>query len=519
MKFEISAMLYPDTYDHLVHEIELIETHISWIVLTGKFAYKIKKPVNFGFLDFSTLQKRQFYCQQELHLNQRLTRNLYLDVVSITHQKNKLKVTAGEPIEYAIKMHQFPQSSQLDNMLTEGKLTTEQMSKIAQMVAHFHQQAAAAENLSNYGNMDAVGQPVMENFSQITALLQNTEHDNILGSIKLWSESSFKRLESKFTHRKQQGFIRECHGDMHLQNMLWLGDPSTIEPGKGPMAFDCIEFNENLRWIDVISEVAFLLMDLHNRKQQQLANRFLNDYLEITGDYGSLEILPFYLCYRAMVRAKIAVLSLQQPEISTLEKTRLCDEVKSHLKLASCYSQTKNPTLIIMLGVSASGKSSVSQQLLDKTGAIRIRSDIERKRLHDFNQDDDTANTVNNGIYTEKSSERTYARLFELTAAIMTAGYSVIVDATFLKQQQRAPFKALAEQLDAAYFIVETTAPEETLRRRITERKNDISDADLNVLDYQLSNRQPLPAEEEKFALSINTTGALDIDQIIELIT
>jgi len=493
-------MLLPDVYDHPVQSLELIETHISWVVLTGEYAYKIKKPVNFGFLNFSTLARRKQYCELELRLNQRLTTNIYIEVVSITEQGNKLLVAKTDGVEYAIKMKQFPQTAQLDNMLAAGELNVGHMNAIAKLIADFHQRIEVADKASAYGTPTSLYQPVEENFSQIKQQLDTAGYDQILARLSLWSESTFNHLTAEFNQRKQQGYIRECHGDMHLRNLVWLEN----ESAGGPMAFDCIEFNESLRWIDVISEVAFLVMDLQDRKQFKLANRFLNSYLEKTGDYAGLSVLPFYLCYRAMVRAKVAILRLHQTGLSKKDKVQLFEEFESYLELAKAYSQSQKNKLIIMRGVSASGKSTASQLIVDELGAIRLRSDVERKRLMTIDSNQQTSDKINTGLYSQEVSEKTYARLLSLADKIIAAGFTVIVDAAFLQYEQRKDFQLLAEKLAVPYIIVEMTAPAETLKQRIVARKNDVSDADLEVLEFQLKNWVPLHTDETSYSIPVN---------------
>lgn len=509
MMFNISNMLRPEIYDHPVTDIRLIETHISWVLLTGEYAYKIKKPVDFGFLDFSTLQQRRDCCEQELRLNRRLAPEIYLGVVAITGSAIKPSLSGkGEAIEYAVKMTQFPQSAQLDNMLTAGVLQAEYMDAIASMVAGFHQVVEVADASVKFGDNDVVYQPVEENFIQIEQHIDTTLYASALQVLQNWSHAEYGRLEDTLTERKRDGFIRECHGDMHLRNMIWLDEQ--------PMAFDCIEFNASLRWIDVISEVAFLVMDLQDRQLYQLANRFLNSYLEITGDYAGLSVLPFYLAYRAMVRAKVNALRLEQDNISSNESNLARLAFESYLALAATYTQQKKPHLIIMRGLSASGKSTLSQQLLDSIGAIRIRSDVERKRMFDHEHTGDTHSEVDQGIYSSQASLQTYSKLQTLASDILKSGYSVIVDAAFLKHEQRHPFQLLAESLGLRYNIIEITAPVEILRQRIIARKNDVSDADIAVLEHQLSNLQPLHDSELTSAITINTAKPFDVETLIE---
>jgi uncharacterized protein len=515
MTLDLTKLLRPEVYDHPVKHIELIETHISAVILTGDFVYKIKKPVDFGFLDFSTLEKRHTCCMDELRLNRRLAPELYLDVVAITGSPEQPVIAGnGEVLEYAVKMAQFPQSAQLDHKLAAGALKVQHMNAIAHMVAEFHQAIAIADDTVDYGDRDVVFQPVEENFRQIAEHIDTTPYAATLSGLEQWSRSEFERLSKVFDYRKQTGFIRECHGDMHLRNMLWLGSESEGRP----LAFDCIEFNAHLRWIDVISEVAFLVMDLQSRQQTRLANRFLNGYLEETGDYAGVAVLPFYLCYRALVRAKVDALRLEQKNLSPQERTQSLTEFESYLELALTYTKTPKPTLIIMRGMSASGKSTVSQQLLDVTGMIRIRSDVERKRLFDVALSDHAADDIDAGIYTTQASQQTYAKLLELASKVISAGYSVIVDAAFLKVEQRQPFLRLAEGSGVSFFILEVTAPAEVLRQRIIARKNDVSDADLAVLEHQLANWQPLHEEEKKKTVVVDTTQELQIDAVIDAI-
>ncbi len=512
MTFNITSMLSPDVYDHPVKSIKLIETHISWVVLTGSFAYKIKKPVNFGFLDFSTLEKRRICCEQELHLNRRLAAAIYIDVVSITGTTDKPLISKkGDVLEYAVKMTEFPQSAQMDNMLVAGKLKLDYLDAIAHRVAAFHQGIPVAANESGYGNTDSVYQPVAENFEQISQHLKNNSFIDVLNKLEKWGDSEFEKLTSVFRQRKHNGFIRECHGDMHLRNLVWLD-------GK-PLVFDCIEFNASLRWIDVISDIAFLVMDLQDRKQPQLANHFLNSYLEATGDYAGLSVLPFYLCYRAMVRAKVDAIrleqALEQPGSTAAKETEhTFSEFRSYLELAATYTQADKPKLIIMRGMSASGKSTVAQQLVDATGAIRIRSDVERKRL--FNMlEADASTEINTGIYSVQASQQTYTKLLELAETIILSGYSAVVDAVFLDTAQRAPFYTLAKRLAVPYIILDVTAPVEVLRKRIVTRKQGVSDADLSVLEHQLAHSQSLHADELSLVVSVNTAESLDINKLI----
>ncbi len=507
-QFDISSMLECDVYNHSVQHIELIETHISWVILTGEFAYKIKKPVDFGFLDFSTLGKRHSFCQQELELNRRMATGIYLEVVPITKIEGKLVISGGgKPVEYAVKMRQFPQSCQFDNMLLAGELTTGHMDALARMLANFH---LTTRRIEDCGSIDLVCQPVEENFIQINQHLGSVQYPNVLNELQQWSKSSFVALKPVFEERARDGFVRECHGDLHLRNLVWLNET--------PVAFDCIEFNAGLSRIDVISDMAFLLMDLHSRQQKILASRFLNCYLEVSGDYAGLSVLPFYLCYRAMVRAKVDALRLEQETLSEEETEQSRIEFAAYLELAASYRRQATPTLIIMRGVSASGKSTVSQQLLEALGAIRVRSDVERKRLFNIDPHDSAATEIESGIYSKEATGQTYSRLAELASGIIRDGFSVIVDAAFPQYAQRTVFQSLARGPGIPFVILDIWAPEDVLRQRIISRKREVSDADITVLEDQLGTRESLHKDESDYVISLDTDDPFAIDAIIDRI-
>jgi len=505
-------MLNPMVYDHTVGRIELIETHISWVILTGEFAYKIKKPVNFGFLDFSTLQKRRKCCELEIRLNRRLAADIYLDVVAITGTSNRPRVAVvGEAFEYAVKMKQFSQTALLDYMQENGELKFHHMDALARMVADFHQKVEVASEFVEYGNKSCLYHPVEENFLQIGEHLDTEPYETNLLELMQWSRLEFEKRELIFVQRKHDGYVRECHGDMHLRNLVWLNNR--------PAAFDCIEFNPQLSWIDVMSEVAFLVMDLQSRQQHDLAQRFLNQYLEATGDYAGLVVLPFYLCYRALVRAKVDSLRLSQQDITEREKEQFHAEFESYLQLATAYTHVSKPKLIIMFGLSASGKSTVSRQITDVMRIIRIRSDVERKRLFDMPLSVGASkgiekSVLDTGVYSELASQQTYAKLAELAAQVIDAGYSVLIDAAFLQHKQRKVFQQLASRLGVSYIILAVTAPPEVLRQRIIERKNDISEANLSVLEHQLTNCKPPRDDEKSMTINVNNEYKIDIEKL-----
>lgn len=507
----ISAMLQPEFYKHSVQSCELIETHISWVILTGDYVYKVKKSVDFGFLDFSSLEKRKFFCEEELRLNQRLAPDLYLDVVTISGTStNPILEGGGEAFEYAVKMRQFSPDMQLDHMLARDELQPAMIDSIAELVAGFHQQVESAGDESEYGDPEHVLMPVKENFSQIRDRVKDQDSLKLLSELEQWSDSAFEKVTNSLIQRKENGYVRECHGDLHLRNLAWYKNK--------PLAFDCLEFNPNFRWIDVISEIAFFVMDLHDHERPDLAQRFLNRYLESTGDYIGCSVLRFYLVYRAMVRAKVDAIRTHQEGITKIEMDMANKEFHGYLKLAQTYTKQDKPYIIITRGKSASGKSTLTQPLLEKLGAIRIRSDVERKRMYGIKLDEDSHADREQGIYTPKATDNTYLKLLELTGFVIDAGISVIVDATFTKVEQRNLFRKLATEKKLNFVILEFIASDKILRQRIRERKDDVSDADLNVLESQIKNWSSLDSDEQDYLITINTEEVFDIEQLMSQI-
>lgn len=494
-------------WPHPVGQIEIVETHISTVILTGEYAYKIKKPVDFGFLDFTRLADRKHFCEEEIRLNSRLAPSIYLDTVAITGSANKPEISGqGEAIEYAVKMRQFDQSGLLDKLLAEGKVSATMIDELADQIANFHEKISTAPAKSPFGQPEKIHFPMQQNFDQLRPLLQDPDQQAQLGRLEKWTNTQFDQLKPYLTERKENRFIRECHGDMHLGNITQIDHDIMI--------FDGIEFNDDFRWIDVMSELAFITMDLTDRGARHFAQRLLNRYLEITGDYTGLKLLRFYQVYRAMVRAKVASLRLSQPGLSDDERQQILRQYLSYADLAEQFTHTEKPALYLMYGLSGSGKSTVSGQLLESLGAIRIRSDKERKRL--FGENTTNKDELNSGIYKPEATEKTYQHLLSLAETIITAGFPVIVDATFLKRTQRQPFQNLAEQLETPFQILNLTASIESLQQRVTKRNKqlgNISDATENVIMQQQTQAEPPDADEPH--IIIDTDKDIDYQQLI----
>lgn len=502
----IEALQNPALYPHPVAGFEVIETHISWVLLTGDYAYKLKKPVDFGFLDFSSREAREHFCHEELRLNQRSARDLYLEVLPVTGSPEAPQLGGDGPVvDHLLKMRQFPQSGLLSNVLARGELTPAHIDTLAQRIAELHAQAARVPAGHALGSAEAVMAPVRQNFEQIRPLLGEEAADLAqLQHLEAWAEDTFARLAPLLEQRKTDGFIRECHGDIHLANVTLIDGEVVL--------FDCIEFNEPFRLIDVISDAAFLAMDLEDRGLKALSRRFINAYLELSGDYAGLALLPFYKAYRAMVRAKISLFRLGQ-EQDPVERAMILRQYRNYAALAESYSAIPSRFLAITHGVSAVGKSHVALRLVEAFGAVRLRSDVERKRLFPAAGEAE--------LYGAEASQQTYAQLHRLAAGILRAGFPVVLDATYLKHAQRLAAQAVAEDSGVPFLILDCQAPQTVIAAWLAERQaegRDPSDATLAVIQAQEAGREPLREEELPHSGRIDTHDAASLNGLVERI-
>jgi len=481
------------------HRCELIETHISSVILCGDTVYKIKKPVDFGFLDFTRLDDRSHFCREEVRLNRRLAPDIYLDSVPITGTLAQPGIGGDGPVlDYAVKMKRFDETAQLDHLLQQGQLDEALIQSLAQRMAAFHDSIEQAAASSDHGHPAQILAPMLENVSQIQQSPLGAMAEQRLRTLEQWTRERFRQLQGLLSERQANGFIRECHGDMHLGNMAKRGDEVLI--------FDGIEFNENLRWIDVFSELAFTTMDLAANARPVLAGQLLNQYLELSGDYDGLPLLDFYQVYRAMVRAKVAALS-PRPSVQTLDK---------YLDLALHFTRPATPRLLLVGGYSATGKSTLSGHLLGDTRSVRLRSDRERKRL--FADQVGMTGQVNAGLYSPGISAQTYAYLLRLAQQLLQHGLNVIIDATFLKRAQREPFQALAQTLSVPCQLLWLDAPAELLVQRMTQRlqlRHNISDANEDVIHHQKANAE-VPGQDEA-VIAIDASVEFDIARILRM--
>jgi len=468
------AMLDPACYPHPVDQVELIQTHISWVFLAGDFAYKLKKPVDFGFLDFTTPEKRKYYCKRELELNRRLAPALYLDVLPICRRAGRILLNGpGEILDYCLRMARFDQDDLLDRCLQRGVFDASWMDVLARDVARFHAEAEKAAADSEFGSEKSLRRHVEAIFNVARQHLSEVASGQELGALEKHSLEFLATHASLCEKRRRQGFIRACHGDLHLKNIaLYQGSPCI---------FDCIEFNDEFRIIDTMNDVAFLVMDCIARNRADLAWRFLSRYLEHNGDYDGLGMLPLFLTYRAGVRGKVACLLAADGRLGHRQWQAQLAEAQRYFRLAPTFVERPVPRMFAIGGLSGSGKSHLALIGAGKVPAVVLRSDAMRKRLAAAHPD--------LPLYGPVMSAKTYAAMFDAARSVLRAGFSVILDATFLRRQDRDQARSIAKRLRVPCHILWLDVPEHRLRERIRARRKqgvDISDADLHVLDMQL---------------------------------
>lgn len=494
---------YPPGASGPLGRVDLLETHISCVLLAGDYAYKIKKPVNLGFLDFTTLDARRFCCEEELRLNRRTAPSLYLDVVPITGSASDPVLGGdGPPIEYAVRMRRFSQDALLGRMARDGTLPDGCLDDLGLRVAQFHQGLEPAGADRMYASPAQVLAAAMQNFDQIQSLAGPGEDAAALATLRNWTAREHAALETEFEARKREGYVRECHGDLHLGNIVLLDG--------APVPFDGIEFNPEFRWIDVMNEVAFLVMDLEEHRLPRLAFRFLNRYLETGGDYAGMAVLRFYIVYRAVVRAKVARIRGHQAGLDAKARELAAGEHAHYLGFAQGIAARGRGAVILMHGLSGSGKTTVARQLAESLQAVQLRSDVERKRLHGLEPGARTGSALAEGIYSPAGSERTYARLAVLARQVIAAGYPVIVDAAFLDARRRSAFRALAREAGVPFAIVSCEASDALLRERVARRGTqgaDASEAGLAVLERQLAAREPFAPGESAEVVRVDAAA------------
>jgi len=508
-----AGLLNRDAYPHPVEAIKMVETHISWVLLTGRYAYKVKKPVDLGFVDFSTLALRKHFCEEEVRLNRRLASELYLGVVAIGGTPAAPRMDAAHSaIEYAVKMHQFDHQQTLDHLLDRNQVTSGELEIFAEELASFHLSLPPCQPDWQHGSPETIARAAQQNFDQLRPLLLEAEEIESLSAIQQWSNSKILTLTENMRQRKAKGWVRECHGDLHSGNIVRLKERL--------IAFDCLEFNRDFRWLDVISEMSFLGMDLAARGREDLAFSLFNRYLETTADYAAATLIDFYRVYYCMVRTKVAALTAAQKHDVHSELVAQ-PAVADYLNLAAKLTDKPKPQLLLTHGLSGSGKTWLTDRLITQLPAIRLRADLVRKSLHGLAKTADSHSDIDSGLYTAKATQLTYNHLAQLAGGLLNVGFTVIIDAACLKAWQRKLFEDVAAQRGVSWAILDCTAPDSVLRQRIGGRQaagTDASEADLAVLDHQIRTREPFTEAEQPQVVSVSMANDLDVSDVVQIL-
>lgn len=498
----------PGAYPPPVDGVECVETHISWVFLAGDYAYKFKKPLDLGFLDFTERARRLHFCREELRLNGRLAPEIYLDVVGARPTPDGWRVGAlVEGAEPAVRMRRFPAEARLDRVLDAGRLDAGVLEAFAGELARFQRALPPARPGDGFGDAATVARPALQNFGALPREPLDDAGRERLDALERWTRAQSAALADRFNARLEGGFIREGHGDLHLGNLVMLQGRVT--------AFDGIEFDPALRWIDLQSEVAFLLMDLESRGYGALGWRFYNAWLAALGDHDGIGLLNWYRVYRHMVRAKVDGMRLAQGDLTAQEAVRLRSRQAAHLELAAAHAHPPTPLLVLMHGLSGSGKSRLAGRLAPRLPAAWVRSDQERKRLHGLDPGLPAPAGVGDGLYSPEASRRTYARLAEIARGALLGGVSIVVDAAFLDSERREQFIALATACGGHPVVLSCEAPEALLRRRVAQRRDDPSDAGVAVLESQLARPVAVGPREAPYRILVDTRSDPDLDTLL----
>ena len=485
----IVQMKNPDFYPHECGEIKIVQTHISWVILTGNYAYKIKKPVKFSFLDFSTPEKRKFYVEEEFRLNRRFGGDIYLEILPVYKSGSSFSLQPGGDIfEYILKMREFPQKNLLGNIYENGLLDGDMLEELGRTVARYHKEALPAPE--KFCSADSVIRTGLENLDEAAQFVGKTISKECLDVIsretRLFQEKFRRLLEARGQ------YFRECHGDLHLNNICLFS---------GKLApFDCIEFNENFRMIDTVYDVAFLFMDLMFRDERLLAYRFINSWLSWTGDFEAASLLNFYASYRAMIRGKVYSYMTLDEEI--MDRKGIAAKAEKFFILAEKLLGRPPGKIVIMSGLSGSGKSTVARYLAGQGGYIHIRSDVVRKHLAGL----DLMERGGRELYSPEMSARTYREMEEAGIAAALSGQDVILDARYNKKMFRDAVRKMCSDNGIRFAMIYCYAQREELTRRLDKREGDVSDATSEILAFQLDSDEPPIAEESDDCLKIDTS-------------
>lgn len=473
----------PEAYPHAADDLEIHQTHISVVFLAGPYAYKIKKPVDLEFLDFTTLQRRRHFCREEVRLNRPLAPGVYLGVVPITEEPHGLRVAGkGPTVEYAVMMERLPARATLLEALRRGELNKRTITELARRIAAFHARARGGPEVAACARWAPIAANARENFAQSRGHVGITLSEAVYSRLYALTEGYLERLRPLMERRALGGVPRDTHGDLHLEHVYWFPER---RPPRDFLVLDCIEFNERFRYADPVSDMAFLTMDLAYRGRRDLARRFAAAYFEATGDGEGRELLSFYVAYRAAVRGKVEGMTAAEEEVPVDTRAAAVESARAHwlLALGELEAPARRPCLVLIAGLPGTGKSSVAQRLAERAGFRIVSSDEARKALVGLAPEARAPAAFGEGIYSREWSERTYRACLERAMWHLFRGDRVLVDASFREDVQRRAFLDAARDRCVPALILLCIAPPEVVRGRLAERSPGASDADWSVYE------------------------------------
>lgn len=513
----IRAMLRPEMYAHAPATVELVQTHISYVLLAGSEVFKVKKAVRFSFLDFSTLARRRYFCREEVRLNRRMAPDVYRGVVAICADGDTFRFAPEADtgaVEYAVRMRRLPAERMLDTLLARGAVTAAMIDAVARRLADVHRSADAGPQVSANGDPAAILAILRDNYANARPFRDLTVSSGDDDAIQVFAHGFLRQQEPLLRRRQAQRHIRDCHGDLRAEHVCF--DPE-------PLMFDCIEFSRQFRYCDTASEIAFLAMDLDSRERPDLARHLIAAYATYAADPDLPRLVPFYQCYRAYVRGKVDSLKSAEAEVETSEREQARRSARGHFALAYRYTWSYTRGLVLIAGLSGTGKSAIATALQARTGLAHVNSDVVRKALAGVAADTHLPAAYATGLYTPAHSARTYDAVFAAAGEHLAAGAGVVLDATFQRRADRDAARAVAAARGVPFVLLECCCAEEQVRQRIAQRQRGSaspSDADWNIYLEQRRQFEPIGPDEAAGHFTLDTAASLsavvgDVERIL----
>ncbi|MFH2012620.1 MAG: AAA family ATPase [Pseudomonadota bacterium] len=503
----LSFLLNPRSYPHRPNTTHLVQTHAAYVIILPPYVYKVKKPVNFGFLDFTTLEKRHYFLKREIELNQRLCPEIYVDVVPISLSKKKLIFGEGEEVvEFALKMHKLTDQHFLKQLIKQGNIRTEDLDRVILKLKSFYESQTPKEEISRWGRIEKLKISTNENFRQIEDYIGLTLSLPIFKALRFYTDSFYIYNASLFDSRIREGRIKDCHGDLHLEHIH-------LSP-RSVCIYDCVEFNDRLRYIDVANDIAFLAMDLDNNGRHDLSRYFVTQMANALRDSTMSQIMDFYKCYRSTVVGKVESLRSSEPEVSEQERKISHEKARRYFCSALQYAVIgSQPTVLVVMGHIGSGKSTLAKRLAQELGLEVFSSDRVRKELAGIPLYERGKESTRYQLYSKAMKEKTYEMLFDKAEKVVKGGGSLILDATFNSYYYRNQLRKRLDRLGVSYCFIETKASNVIIKKRLLKREEkayEVSDARFEDFEtLKQSYEPPLEIDSLKY-FAVDTEKEFD---------